>query len=110
MKSVYFAIQCQDCGDVIISRAHHDFNSCSCDSTDGSKGIYIDGNSIMSTEDTTSNTKSYYIRIGGNPDRMTRFHVTLPFTPGEIYQDWNRRINKLAKIDPTIYNLERIED
>lgn len=108
MKSVYLAIQCSDCGDILISRAHHDFNCCSCGLKDG-KGIFIDGNSLVSTEDTHSNTKSYYIRMGGDHTKMKSFHVTIPMTPGEIYQDWNKQINKLAKIDPSIYNLEEIK-
>lgn len=109
MNSVYSAIECLDCGDILISRAHHDFNCCSCGLKDG-KGIFIDGCSLVSSEEVKEGSSyKFCVRMGGEPTRMKFYHVNIPMTPREIYMDWNKQINKLAKIDPTIYNLEEIK-
>jgi hypothetical protein len=92
----YLALQCNICKSVIISRAHHDFNGCACHNNGGS-GIFIDGDSSVDS--------GGYIRIGGHPENISYFHVDLPFTRKEIYDDWNRRLDKFKFIDTNLYPL-----
>lgn len=100
----YLAFQCPVCKDVIISRANHDFNTCSC----GSEGIYVDGDSFY---DPKNKYASWY-RIGYSNDHgiPKGYYVDLPVTRQEMYQDWNTRTNKWAKIDVKLYPLIEISE
>jgi len=94
MTMRFFAIQCTACNDVLISRAGHDFNRCSCEDM-----LFIDGNSSLSGDG--------YYRVGYNITEarpsVNVMYVDLPITPREAYDDWNKRIDKWKKIDITKY-------
>ena len=74
-------IMCPKCDDIIFSRAHHDFHSCTCGS------VNIDGG-------------FEYLRFGWNNDinRDDIIHVDIEFnsniTKEILYQDWNLRTDK----------------
>jgi len=75
------AIICLNCGDTIYSRARHDFHSCTCGK------VSIDGGFD-------------YIKISwhtGNPQPVTK-KITVNFSKEEIFQDWNKGIDKLGTI------------
>ena len=70
------AIKCKDCGDVIYSRAVHDFHSCSCGN------ISIDGGFD-------------YTKISWQPnDDMPKvFEIEVDSTRRKLYDDWSYGIN-----------------
>lgn len=72
------AIKCNKCHDTVYSRARHDFRSCTCGA------VSIDGGLD-------------YTKISG-----TDFtDVTLELkgvTAGQLYQDWNKRIDKFGLV------------
>lgn len=74
-------IQCPNCKDIIYSRAHYDFHTCSC------KGIFIDGG-------------FEYTRIGGkycnDIQLFTKFIQDA--TRQILYNDWNNRKDKYGII------------
>lgn len=73
------AIKCPKCGEIIYSRAHHDFHWCHCNT------VYIDGGFD-------------YTRIGFAPDteppKVFQFEVNA--TKKDLYNDWNERKNKFG--------------
>lgn len=75
------AIQCLACGDVIFSRARHDFHHCSCGE------IFIDGGFD-------------YMRIGyhnlNQPPK--EIELDLDMTEKELFDDWNYRRDKYGII------------
>ena len=80
------ALTCPRCKDTIFSRARHDMHSCSCG------GISVDGGFD-------------YLRVawqeslvGHNPPAA--FGLRLNLTREELFQDWNRRINKWGVLPP----------
>lgn len=81
------AIKCLKCGDVIYSRANHDFRFCTCGN------CAVDGGFD-------------YTRIIGDPKRLecTEINVDIPGckTDAEVkrklYDDWNRSIDKYGLI------------
>lgn len=75
------AIQCPTCGDIIFSRATHDFRSCSCNE------IYIDGGFS-------------YVRVGyHNLDQPPEnIEIDLDVTKKELYDDYNKGIDKFGII------------
>lgn len=104
ISTKYVALQCQNCKDVIISRAHYDFNTCSCFvSEDDSLGCYIDGDSRVD-----SPHRDYRIGYGKLEPKI--YYVTLPYSVIQIFQDWNKRIDQFARIDINLYPLENIPD
>ncbi len=74
------AIKCKKCGDKIYSRARHDFRWCSC------KSVAVDGGFM-------------YTKICGDmKDIMFLGLVSVPYTKQELYDDWNKSIDKLGKL------------
>ena len=92
-KTKVQAIQCPQCGDIMYSRARHDWRTCSCgtgESGDHVLGIFVDGG-------------FNYLRFGWNekvfPDgRPEPIEIEVDASPLEIYNDWNKRIDKLGRI------------
>jgi len=80
------AIQCPDCGDLIYSRAHHDFHGCSCWDTkeDHSTGVAVDGG-------------FEYLRVCGGWDGKAH-RIKIDATKRELYDDWNRGKDKFGTI------------
>lgn len=73
------AVKCKKCGDTIFSRATHDFHYCSCKST------AIDGG-------------LEYTRIIGKLEDTADVGLDLPYTPKELFDDWDKEIDKLGVI------------
>ncbi len=73
------AIQCPTCGDIIFSRDRHDFKSCSC------KEIYIDGGFS-------------YRRVGYLDQPPKNIEIDLEVTEKELYNDYNKGIDKYGII------------
>lgn len=74
------AMKCLICGDIVYSRARHDFRSCSCGN------IYVDRGLD-------------YFRYGYvDATRTETQPLALPMTESELYEDWNRNINKFGLI------------
>jgi len=80
MKTKVGCVQCPNCLDLIYSRAHHDFRHCSCGDT------FVDGGFD-------------YMRCGGkNIDKIKVVNKFVPVSRQELYDDWNKRINKYGRI------------
>ncbi len=81
------AIKCLVCGDVVYSRANHDFHRCICGL------VFVDGGNW---EDDNSDAICGYHRIGGEQHKMERVNVILPgFTSLKeaklaLFNDWNK--------------------
>lgn len=78
-------IRCNNCGDVIYSRAHHDFHGCSCKGD--KERVCIDGG-------------FEYVKVNGEPDDYEFVKFDLQATKKELYEDWNFGKNKFGKIPP----------
>jgi len=76
------AIKCRVCGDIIYSRAQHDYVSCSC----GACGV--DGGQ-----------RGECWRVGGKPENIIMVDLNLDVTLDELYDDWNTRANKYGRIN-----------
>lgn len=74
------AIKCDKCFDIIYSRARHDFRSCTCGS------VSIDGG-----RDYTK------ISFRENPPEPFAFEIE-GITASDLYNDWNKRIDKYGII------------
>ena len=74
-----YGIKCNKCGDIIYSRAVHDFHWCKCNA------VAVDGGLS-------------YLRIVGNKEDWTRVEIELPIDGmkgrGILYDDWNHSKNK----------------
>jgi hypothetical protein len=87
-----YALRCSKCGDVIFSRARHDFNSCTCTS------LSIDGGLD-------------YTKVAFDPkfiagiDSLVRLELRLPVSVSDLYQDWNKSIDKWGKHN--YYDIEK---
>ena len=86
-----FAVKCPQCGDIIYSRATHDFHYCSCNN------VFIDGG-------------FEYSRIGAKDlDSLTQLEIDINTTKNELYKDWSKSIDKfgiIKKDEPcTILNI-----
>lgn len=74
------AVKCSKCRDTIFSRAQYDFRSCTCGS------ISIDGG-------------LEYTRMLWKKGKMPEtFELDVDATVAQLYQDWNKRINKFGLI------------
>lgn len=84
-KTLVTCVQCSNCGDIIYSRARHDYHSCSCE------GVMIDGG-------------FNYVRTGHNDRICSEPKVFKKFVKGvtrrDLYDDWNYRTNKYGAIKP----------
>jgi len=78
-KLLIAGIRCLKCGDVIYSRAGHDFRRCSC------TAVAIDGGFS-------------YTRIVGNREDFEGAYFLLPVSKAELYEDWNSGTDKFGKI------------
>lgn len=77
-----FGIKCKKCGDIIYSRAVHDFHYCTCQS------CAIDGG------------QNDYIRIIGNQEdweRVPKIEIKAKDL-SELYNDWNKGKDKYGWI------------
>ena len=74
------AIRCPKCKDAVYSRAGHDYRSCTCGS------VAIDGGF------------SGYTRITGFIEGGKTIDVEVKATQRELYDDWNKRIDKFGLI------------
>lgn len=75
------ATKCPTCGDIIFSRARHDFRSCSCEE------IYIDGGFDY--------TRVGYHNLDQPPEHI---ELDLDITKKELYDDYNYRVDKYGII------------
>ena len=77
------AIQCQNCKDIIFSRARHDFRSCNCGK------VSIDGGFD-------------YIRIAFSKECFGPevFDYEVEATKKELYDDWNNKKNLYGLFKP----------
>lgn len=74
------AIKCPNCKDIIFSRAHYDYHSCTCGETS------IDGGFD-------------YCRIAAKDvSKIKAFQLEVNATKKELYNDWNLRKNKYGVI------------
>ena len=80
MKMKIKTAKCNNCNDVIYSRARHDFIRCTCGS------IAIDGG------------QTDYVRIIGNPDDFESTTIELNVTIEELLDDYTSGRNELGKI------------
>lgn len=74
-----YALQCQDCFDIIYSRARHDFRSCTCGK------VSVDGGFDY--------CKRVFTDIP--PKGITK---RIKATKQEMYEDWNNNVNKYGLI------------
>jgi hypothetical protein len=76
-------VQCPNCLDIIYSRAHHDYMSCSCGQ------VVIDG----------GNLEDSYIRTTFSSNNSPPiFKLILPQIEETLYNDWNQNGNKFGRI------------
>lgn len=76
------AIECPECEDIIYSRARHDFRSCSCGK------CHIDGGFD-------------YMKVAAEPElfnKIKEHKIEVDATRSELYDDWNKRIDKYGRI------------
>lgn len=73
------AIQCENCQDIVYSRARHDMRDCTCGK------VAIDGGFD-------------YIKISYIESPPSRIEVDVEATREELFNDWNERINKYGLI------------
>jgi len=79
-RTMVKCIQCKECGDIIYSRARHDYRQCSC------CAVNIDGGFD-------------YTHIGwvsGKPPIIIMRYINV--TKEELYNDWNRQVGKFGVI------------
>ena len=76
---IVVGVQCSKCKDIILSRAHHDYHTCSC------KDTAIDGGrSYLSVTFATVSPKRVSIELVGG------LYVA------HLYDDWNHSLDKLC--------------
>ena len=74
------AIRCAKCGDILYSRARHDFHWCSCET------VSIDGG-------------FEYIKINGDlKNFLNTFSIKTDSTKIDLYNDWNNEVDNFGKI------------
>ena len=79
------ALKCPVCEDLIFSRALHDYRSCSCGA------IAIDGGLTPYNKITWDGDKV-------DPTKLELIEIKIKESKKEIYNDWNKRIDKLGLI------------
>ena len=75
------ALKCLVCGSIVYSRARHDFHWCPC------KSVAIDGGQVD------------YIKVNGNFEDYEMITIEVDVTLKELYNDWNKEINKYGLIE-----------
>ena len=87
-KTTVKAIKCPRCGDIIYSRARHDFISCSC------KSVSLDGGFD-------------YVRGAYNPTVIKEFPKTFDLeveaSRDELYKDWNFQTDNFGIIKNLVF-------
>lgn len=80
-KNFISAIKCKICESIVYSRARHDMRYCEC------KSCFIDGGQL------------HYIKTGGTSlDNIEMINIELDISYKELYDDWNKRIDKYGLI------------
>lgn len=75
------AVRCKGCGNVLVSRARHDFRTCDCGS------ISVDGG------------QTDYLKVSFDPKiGYEHLEVDLDVTLQELYDDWNKGTDKFGII------------
>lgn len=80
------ALQCSNCGDIIFSRAVHDFRSCTCEE------CFVDGG-------------FEYFKYGGEffkPKEPEILILELNISKKDLYKDWNHSIDRYGLIKKNI--------
>lgn len=78
------AVKCLGCGDVIYSRATHDFHYCSCGKT------FVDGGFD-------------YLRVGFSEGvKYEVVEIEVDITKDDLYNDWNKQIDKYGTIKTNV--------
>ena len=83
-------VKCIECGDIIFSRARHDFRSCGCGYTSIDGGLEY---SKVSCEDLNT---------------VICLEVDLPVTKKELYNDWNYHLNNYGILTIRRYNEKEV--
>lgn len=73
------AIKCLKCGDIIYSRATHDFHWCTCNS------VAVDGG-------------FEYFKIAGNQEDFKIMEIDVDTDKMTLFNDWNKDKNKYGTI------------
>jgi hypothetical protein len=74
------AVKCTNCGDIIYSRARHDFHGCSCGKT------MVDGGF------------DYQRVLWEDPFVPEEVEIEIKATKDELYRDWARGNNKFGLV------------
>lgn len=82
--SIVNAIQCPNCKDIIFSRTHHDYHSCTCG------GISIDGG--------FSDMKCGWDAQVVKHKEIKHLKLELNVSGVDLYNDWNKRMDKFGVI------------
>lgn len=81
VRTRVLTVTCPECKQELYSRARHDFRYCKCKST------FVDGGLD-------------YLRFGGKDlNTLVKRTRYVPFTPTQLYQDWNQSLNLLGVIN-----------
>ena len=82
------AQKCLNCGDIVYSRANHDFRYCYCGS------MYVDGGPNFKDSEN-------FTRVGGNFHKIkgVEYELDIPIKESIIilYQDYNKGIDKYGR-------------
>lgn len=81
MKTTVNCIVCPSCKDIIYSRSRHDFRYCSCGE------VAIDGGFA-------------YMKVSYKTVIPERIVKTVNASKQELFDDWNRRLDKFGLIKP----------
>ncbi len=76
------AIKCDECKDIIYSRAQHDFKTCSCGAVSVDGGIGLER----------------IIWDGTRVERPESFSIEVGVTERELYDDWNQRQDNYGRV------------
>lgn len=79
VKRRVMAVKCRNCGDIIYSRARHDFRTCECGD------CFVDGG-------------FEYFKYGWSGRKPIRKRINLPVERNVLYDDWNTGTNKYGII------------
>ncbi len=83
------AIKCLGCGDILISRARHDFHFCFCGKTACDGGFS-------------------YQKVCFDPNiGFEHVELDMPVTEQELYDDWNKGLDKFGVISEDKENTKR---
>jgi predicted RNA-binding Zn-ribbon protein involved in translation (DUF1610 family) len=81
-------VKCPTCGAIIYSRARHDFHRCPCGDTAIDGGHEIEHTGELG-----------YERVAGvDPTKVEGVELEVNATFAELYDDWNKNINKYGTL------------